>query len=214
MDIYNEGFKEIYRKIQALEKQNLQSSPSITDEETSIQLEIRALYHNILLVHPAIVVAKSIDTLLWKHCFHKKIEAYRKQIRAMTANLDSKYKDRDVHAVAQSFAQFRSEDQLLHLTSALQAFLVQALTFYQALIAEFESKRGATVYNDDYIKRQIHFSLLYLGDVTRYSEIHRSSSSSSTSKQQKDWSVCERYYMRARQAMPGSGNPYNQASFT
>lgn len=182
------------------------ASPTSSDD-SSIQLEIRNLYHSILLGYPSIVVAKNIETLMWKKCFHCYIEAYRVEIKELTGVLDSKYKDRGKGAghVAQSFSQYKTEEKLLQFSSALEKFLAQALAFYQKLISEFEERKLKNVGDDEYSRRQIYYSLLYLGDVARYAEIHSAS-------KQKDWSVSERYYKRARQTMPSSGNPYNQVS--
>ena len=161
-----------------------------------------------MLDFPATVEAKNIETLLWKKCFHSHIEAYRQDIKKLAVVLDTKYNDRGNSAghVAQSFAQYKSEENLLQLTSSLERFLAQALAFYQELICEFEKRRSNSVGDDAYSRRQIYFCLLYLGDVARYAEIH------SVSSKHKDWSVPERYYTRALQTMPGSGNPYNQVS--
>jgi hypothetical protein len=187
-----------------LEKQSLDSSCS--EDLTGIQLEIRNTYRSILLLYPQIVLRKSIDSMLWKNCFHKKIEEYRKEIKKLTAVLDVKYEDRQGRKVAQSFSQYKSEEKLLQLSSALEQFLAQASAFYQQLIAEFENKREMTACDDLYVTRQIYVCLLCLGDLARYSEIH------STSSKIKDWSVAERYYKRSQQMMPDSGNPYNQVS--
>jgi hypothetical protein len=169
--------------------------------------ECLSLYRSLLTDFPEIVVEKSIDTLLWRSCFHTKIEAARKEIKALTLCLDEKYGVRG-GGVAKNYSQFKSEERLVQVCSALQVFLSQALSFYQNLITTFDEKGGNIEYDTSYVKRQQYLCLLYMGDVARYTELHADSS------KHKDWTTAVRYYNRARYAMPDSGNPHNQVRYT
>lgn len=195
---------------QVLEAQRSDSvSLGASLDDGEIGIEIRSLYRSLLFDNPQVVQAKNIDSLLWKKCFHRKIEESRKGIKKMTALLDATYTERRSGGVAKSFSQYRAEERLLQLNRALESFLALALSFYQGVCAEFETRSNAALQQHRdveaaYASRQVHLSCLYMGDLARYSELHAASS------KQKDWSVAARYYERARRVMPDSGNPHNQ----
>ena len=193
------GFIDLYSRIQKLEKEI--SDGSSHDED--IQCEIRSLYQRILFEHPVIASTKRINNLLWKNCFHKRIESQRHMIKKLTAELDSKYKGRHGH-VAQSFSQFKSEEKLLVMSTSLEHFVAQSLDFYHNLIATLEVQRNTSNLSSEYISQQLYMCYLHLGDLARYAEIH------SKTSRKKDWTAARRYYERARLMMPNSGNAFNQ----
>jgi hypothetical protein len=53
------------------------------------------------------------------------------------------------------------------------------------------------------VMKQIHRTLIYLGDIARYQELH-------SERAEKDFAHAEEYYLKALGVVPGSGNPHNQ----
>lgn len=51
--------------------------------------------------------------------------------------------------------------------------------------------------------KQIHRTLIYLGDIARYQELH-------SERAEKDFTHAEEHYLKALAVVPGSGNPHNQ----
>eukprot|EP00624_Nannochloropsis_granulata_P003797 evm.model.NODE_29163_length_12829_cov_16.997583.3 len=198
---------ELYRLTTQQEqtlKQVIRSRPTEIGEIEGLRNAIREAYVRLLFQDPTYAASKDMDQSLWKTCFYRKIEEFRKMIRkyaAAASNAESKamaHKARaELHAVCAAFGEF----------------IAEALTFYQDLMGRYErlqaTKReevgeeaGAGALEQHCVK-SIHRCLIFLGDLTRYRELHSEST-------RKDWSQAEKWYYQAIDAMPTSGNPHNQ----
>jgi len=185
-------------------KQVIRSRPTEQEEIESLRNAIREAYVRLLFQDPTYAASKDMDQSLWKTCFYRKIEEFRKMIRkyaAAASNAESKamaHKARaELHAVCASFGEF----------------IAEALTFYQDLMGRYERlqatrrekermETGAEALEQNCVK-SIHRCLIFLGDLARYRELHSEST-------RKDWSQAEKWYFQAIDAMPTSGNPHNQ----
>jgi len=182
----------------------LRSRPTEVGEIEGLRNAIREAYVRLLFQDPTYAASKDMDQSLWKTCFYRKIEEFRKKIRkyaAAASNAESKamaHKARaELHAVCAAFGEF----------------IAEALTFYQDLMGRYEllqitqreeggEEAGAGALEQHYVK-SIHRCLIFLGDLARYRELHSEST-------RKDWSQAEKWYYQAIDAMPTSGNPHNQ----
>ena len=185
-------------------KQVLRSRPTEGGEIEGLRNAIREAYVRLLFQDPTYAASKDMDQSLWKTCFYRKIEEFRKEIRkyaAAASNAESKamaHKARaELHAVCAAFGEF----------------IAEALTFYQDLMGRYEllqaaqreegrEEAGAGALEEHCVK-SIHRCLIFLGDLARYRELHSEST-------RKDWSQAEKWYYQAIDAMPTSGNPHNQ----
>ena len=144
----------------------------------------------ILLNYPEFAAEKDIDLVLWKYCFYRQIEEYRKEL--------SKFAKSTVESGLQN------NDSLRQLESQFQMFLGKADYFYVLLMHELEEKLQYDSDNEatyNIRKKSIYSCLVYLGDISRYKEI---------SNEPKSWDVAETYYERASFLCPSHGNAQNQ----
>ena len=172
---------------------------------------LRKDYHTLLVEHPdlSLNVKKDIDSMLWKTCYYRQIEEFRASIKKTTSIIENA---NDIILTEKATA------HLSKLTVALMKFLADAISSYQDLLLQYESKiKGLKWKNKNIISNEIgnaiiqniHRCLLHLGDLTRYNELH---SELETEETQKNYIVSQKYYERASFIFPKSGNPYNQLS--
>jgi hypothetical protein len=180
-----------------------------------------------LLEYPSISVSKDIHSSLWKICFYKSIEEYRKIFRKLASLINERNEavanpNFEHHSstkfLSMSSTKFeeheKAKHQLVRFNAEFQSFLSEINLFYDDLmkklffimpkanmIADSESHSIASD-----IRGSIFKCLLYLGDVARYAELH-------SENRLKNWTIAERYYERAARIMPDSGNPHNQVLF-
>lgn len=182
----------------------LKENPKENGKEiNSLLLTIRNDYRNLIVEQPTLSssIKKDIDGLLWKQCYYKQIEEYRRGIKKTSGLVD------------QEKTRALAEQHLLKLTAAFLKFLNDAVSNYQDLLQRLESKYRATKslppltsssqHEINCLLQSIHRCLLYLGDLTRYRVLH-------ADHIDKDYSESERYYERAAFIIPQSGNPHNQ----
>ena len=67
-------------------------------------------------------IKKDIDGLLWKQCYYKQIEEYRRGIKKTTGLVDNEK------------SKSMAEQHLLRLTSAFIKFLIDSMANYQDLL--------------------------------------------------------------------------------
>lgn len=169
-----------------------------------------ALEYTLLTDFEAALV-QNTEANLWKLTHYKTIEEYRKRLKL----LGSKKKSED-----------RNEYRIL--SSHFRSFLTEASGFYISLIIKIHCLHGIVetsiisdlqlIWQDqsDYIVEPkplskqhlekldlvVYRSLIYLGDLARYREIH--------ADKKKQWGLCRKFYGLANSMMPWMGNPYNQ----
>jgi hypothetical protein len=86
-------------------------------------------YSDVILTQPALAATKNIDNILWKHCFYRTIEDYRKRIRMLTQEIE-----RMQSSISLNHIISESEQNLLRLGMAYNKFLSDSMTYYQELL--------------------------------------------------------------------------------
>ena len=192
------------------------SSQDNGEKKDLIWKNIRVRYTKLIIEYPTKNILLDIHGKLWKHCFYNQIEEYRKGIKKTTAAITAQ----DALSLQ---LQERARHHLIKLSSAFQTFLSEASLFYNDFLTQLENKLKVELAEDDAstqdtdvddvdnIKNSVTDDvlsavckcLLYLGDLSRYSQLH-------SENREKNWTIAERYYSRAVWLMPSSGNPHNQ----
>ena len=99
---------------------------------------MRQDYQLLIINHPG--VGKDVDSALWKHCFYRQIEEYRKSIRktvqiienqGATGTGTSGESAGGRHATADPLMLEKAKSHLARLNSAFAKFLSDSITFYQ-----------------------------------------------------------------------------------
>ena len=183
-------------------------------EISKILNTIRSNYHKLLVYYPQFCssLSKDVDTLLWKSCFYKQIDEYRKSIKRTIDIIDND--DGNNIDTTSSVLLDKAKLHLLKLTAVFNNFLADSIAFYQDLMLQLENIYKTNTTNDNNITttntststtilKFIHRCLLYLGDLLRYQELY-------AENKEKDYSESECYYRRAAFLLPSSGNPHNQ----
>lgn len=91
---------------------------------------IRSAYKEVIVRHPLLALSKNVDSVLWKQCFYKRIEEYRKRIRQFTSS-----PPRPV-LVQTSSPPTKPSTSLFQLGNDLSIFIAEAKVFYQTLLLE------------------------------------------------------------------------------
>lgn len=135
----------------------------------------------LILQYPQIATQKNIDNILWKHCYYRNIEAYRKKIRQLSTILEKPYTRTPI-----TDAQYHEYRQnLMKMSASLNQYLSQSAAFYENFLMKLEHlieikvtsretisdlnlQNNLTADIDAYLK-SLYFCLLYLGDIARYS---------------------------------------------
>ncbi|CAI2174764.1 16152_t:CDS:10 [Funneliformis geosporum] len=203
---------DLYKSSVELEVELRQAtkSRSIFDKHVAtLRSKLRDTYEKIIFLDYELAQSKEVEQNLWKNVYYKVIEDFRKKIRALPA------------------PNVKTKSTSKKLTSSFRSFLHEATGFYysfiQKLAIHFELKQldpvikkfGLTIeptdvsqrsYSEDIKQRAVlscHKSLIFLGDLARYRELH-------SDRSNKNWSTACDYYNHARQLVPESGNPHNQ----
>ncbi|CAM9486147.1 unnamed protein product, partial [Scytosiphon promiscuus] len=200
----------------------LKTRPSESRDVQALRAEMRGAYSEILGMDPEFCASKDVELLLWKNCYYKRIEDFRKRLRKY-AHLASSLE----RAKA-----FEAREHLHGICQAFGRFLSEATEFYSSLLRRFEAMQhqyakggelsasavsggvrgpmGAGNSSDQrrarllrLVVQSINRCFIFLGDLARYRELHGENSV-------KDWTTAERYYHQALAVLPTSGNPHNQ----
>lgn len=191
--------REIMREISELEKE-LKATNNASRMYTLLN-KMKNRYKELIIHHPILTATKNLDNMLWKHCFYKTIEDYKKKIKNLSNAIEKQ-------TVGYDEVVTEEQQTLVKLGTYYNKFLCDSMTFYQDLLLTLEENfktTEASSLKDELIARLrgIHSCLLYLGDLARYAEINNPNKN-------KNFSVAEKYYKRASQVFPDSGNPHNQ----
>eukprot|EP00953_Heterococcus_sp_UTEX-ZZ885_P015680 8830-Heterococcus_DN1.PRE.1 len=192
--VHNQALQE-EKKLREL----LRSTPSESAEAQALRDVIRQLHSSVIAKDPLFAARVDVEQSLWKSCYYKRIEDFRKRIRkyanAAVASGDALSREH-LHRICQSFGRF----------------LTDASAFYAGMLSSFETQlhfpersthQSLTSADCDRLSLSIHRCLIFMGDLARYRELHSESST-------KDWSKAEAHYQKALEAMPHGGNPHNQ----
>lgn len=183
------------QKIKALKEEDPKRNAS---KIAAMSGELRVDYRKLIVYHTHFIFKekKDADTQMWKNCFYKQIEDFRRSIRKNTAELAT-FADSDMRIEKQRY-------YLVQLTSALLTFLSDSTVFYQDMMLELEMRIQQMVDSDvDIMIKCVYRCLLFLGDLARYREMYSENAN-------KNFVEAERYYERAALMFSNSGNAQNQ----
>jgi hypothetical protein len=206
----------LHKATQALEanlKALMRARPGEIGEIETQRNQIRDNYRRLLFLDPVYASGKEVEQSLWKVCYYKRIEEFRKRIRKIAAAASSNDKASagkaraELHAVCTDFSSFIG-DSINFYTELMTAFEAMHRQQQSSRRVRRNSAGGAATASEaaapehDCLK-SIHRCLIFLGDLARYRELHSENA-------RKDWSQAERWYYAAIDVMPSSGNPHNQ----
>jgi hypothetical protein len=147
----------IHRDISLLEKELLSpSTPSSHDDKDEIQKKIIICCKELIICYPQVAASKNIDNILWKHCYYRNIEAYRKRIRQLSTILEKlpvpshpsphlAYRGQLSHhpggggAAAEVLKYQEHKQHLMQMSSALNQYLSHAAAFYESFLMQLEN---------------------------------------------------------------------------
>ena len=99
---------------------------------------IRTAYKEVVVCHPLLAASKNVDNILWKQCFYKRIEQYRKRIRQFTATSPTR-----PTLVSTPNTPTKPTTSLFQLGNDLSIFIAEAKAYYQSLLLEVNSQSAA-----------------------------------------------------------------------
>ena len=144
----------------------------------------------------AFAIQSELEQILWKPCFYRRIEEFRRRIRK--------------YASAVSSPDQRVRQHFVQVSNDFRQFLNESTIFYEQLHTFFRTslEQPPQHHENDPEKREknrqsCHRCLIFLGDLARYKELHNQ-------KSKKDFTKAEEYYHKAIAVLPESGNPHNQ----
>ncbi|CAH0478718.1 unnamed protein product [Peronospora belbahrii] len=179
----------------------LRANPLNTQDANVLRRRFMDAALRLVDIHTTFAASKEVELALWKPCFYRRIEDFRRRIRKYAAAAQT---DRNVR---EHFARVSSE---------FQQFLTEASGFYVHLRDVFASwlqqnQLGAAPTNSsdaaasDIVccRHSLHRCYVFLGDLARYRELH-------SQKAKKNFAAAEALYHRALAVLPENGNPHNQ----
>ncbi|ETP25267.1 hypothetical protein F441_01848 [Phytophthora nicotianae CJ01A1] len=183
-----------YMELVALDKQLrdlLRANPLNAQDANALRRRLMDAATRLADAHPAFAANKEVEQALWKPCFYRRIEDFRRRIRKYATAAQT---DRNVR---EHFARVSSE---------FQQFLTESAAFYAHLRDVFASWLQTSQDDIDAIVRcrqSLHHCYVFLGDLARYRELH-------SQKAKKNFAAAEALYHRALAVLPENGNPHNQ----
>eukprot|EP01114_Cavostelium_apophysatum_P021904 TRINITY_DN7768_c0_g2_i3.p1 TRINITY_DN7768_c0_g2~~TRINITY_DN7768_c0_g2_i3.p1 ORF type:complete len:559 (+),score=174.23 TRINITY_DN7768_c0_g2_i3:260-1936(+) len=201
---------KLFNKSQELDKElrTLLKKKNPQDKQVaSIRLSIRECYEKILFTDFDLAASKEVEQNLWKTCYYKVIEDFRKRIRKHAMLV------KNAQAVAGQPPK-PTADELQKMCEGFRVFLAGATKFYQNLVENLRSAYNLHIdgtidyYADpDKVHKaflSVHRCYIFLGDLARY---HRDLIGHPA---QGDWTKAYQYYQQALLLVPDNGNPHNQ----
>ncbi|CAI5742554.1 unnamed protein product [Peronospora destructor] len=137
--------RHAYMEMVALDKQLrdlLRANPLNVQDANVLRRRLMDAVMRLTDTHMEFAVSKEVELALWKPCFYRRIEDFRRRIRKYAAAAQT---DRNVR---EHFARVSSE---------FHQFLTEASTFYTYLSNVFAT---------------LHRCYVFLGDLARYRELH------------------------------------------
>ncbi|KAI9910873.1 hypothetical protein PsorP6_010714 [Peronosclerospora sorghi] len=171
----------------------LHANPLNTQDANEVRHRLMNAATRLADTYPVFSVSKEVELALWKPCFYRRIEDFRRRIRkyAITAQADRNLRE-----------------HFARLSSEFQQFLSEATDFYMHLrdvFARWLQQNGGTTKESDttLFRQSLHRCYVFLGDLARYRELH-------SQKAKKNFAAAEALYYRALAVVPENGNPHNQ----
>lgn len=176
-------------------------------EIAELSIKVRQEYRKLIVQHTSFLSQekRDVDGLLWKNCFYKRIEEFRRSLKKHTPELNQLT---PYTAAYDKHCLFLSK-----LSFSFKSFLSESVAFYQEMMTELEervkqrSTSTTTSNNNTEVAtatlRCVYRCLLYLGDLERYKELY-------SGGEPKAFNEAEQYYVKATISDPSSGNAHNQ----
>ncbi|KAI9103168.1 hypothetical protein DFS34DRAFT_355216 [Phlyctochytrium arcticum] len=186
----------------------------------AVRFRLRDELQNLIFFDFEFAQTKDIEAVLWK-THYRVIDDFRKALKEITSR---------VRRAGRSNSIPNEKRDLRALTGAFRTFLAEAIAFYLRFIwrlsQAFALSDVQTIvlpeleidilghepvppYSHITSESQIrarnscHRSLIYLGDLARYREVH-------ADRKTKNWAPARMFYNIALQLLPSIGNPFNQ----
>ncbi|KAJ3047304.1 hypothetical protein HK097_011655, partial [Rhizophlyctis rosea] len=190
-------------------------------EVSNLRQQLRDTYEQIIFSDIDLALSKDVEANVWKIAHYRFIEEFRKKVKTISNN--AKQRGGSSRALSQEERQ-----QMRILTASFRSFLTEAngfyLSFIQKMTHRFDlerverivlqkldvvfstgARRGETIGPAMQTKALMvcHRALIFLGDLSRYREIH-------ADKKEKNWALAKSFYELALRLVPTNGNPFNQ----
>jgi hypothetical protein len=89
---------------------------------------------------------RDVHLMLWKSCFYKQIEDFRKSIRKYASYIEEKKTNQGFAITDQSINQEKLKSHVSKLTSSFILFLTDSINFYLSLMKEVSLKLNFFMY--------------------------------------------------------------------
>uniref|UniRef100_K3X593 DNA/RNA-binding domain-containing protein n=1 Tax=Globisporangium ultimum (strain ATCC 200006 / CBS 805.95 / DAOM BR144) TaxID=431595 RepID=K3X593_GLOUD len=205
--------RRLYREIVEVEKQLrelLRANPLNSQDANVLRSRLVEKAKAIADVSPAFAASKEIEQALWKPCFYKRIEDFRRRIRKYASAPSNDRSVREHFArVSTEFQRFLNESSAFyeHLRDAYAAWLstnrVSRIASNSAPSFTSNVPAGAAQDAIPRCRQSLHRCFIFLGDLARYRELH-------SQKAKKNFAAAESFYYKALALLPENGNPHNQ----
>lgn len=214
--------RRLYRDIVDVEKQLrelLRSNPLNAQDANALRRRLVDDARQLALAAPTFAAQRELEQVLWKPCFYKRIEDFRRRIRKYASAPAADRSVREHFAkVSHEFQEFLTDASAFydHLRDAYTTWLLQHRV---TRIASSLSSSSASINtgintgmtplvseaaeNVDKCRTSLHRCLVFLGDLARYRELH-------SQKAKKNFVAAENFYYKALAVIPENGNPHNQ----
>ncbi|CAI5741967.1 unnamed protein product [Hyaloperonospora brassicae] len=192
--------RRAYTDLVTLDKQLrdlLRANPLNAHDANALRRQLMDAAMRLADAYPLFAAEKEVELALWKPCFYRRIEDFRRRIRKYAAAAQTE------RNVREHFDRVSKEFQL---------FLAEAAGFYTHLRDVFatwlqRAQQGDAVATDrsdaTRCRQSLHRCYVFLGDLARYQELH-------SQRAKKNFAAAGALYYRALAVMPENGNPHNQ----
>uniref|UniRef100_A0AAV1VFU7 Protein SMG7 n=1 Tax=Peronospora matthiolae TaxID=2874970 RepID=A0AAV1VFU7_9STRA len=192
--------RRAYTDLVTLDKQLrelLRANPLNAQDANALRRQLIDAVVRLADTYPLFAAEKEVELALWKPCFYRRIEDFRRRIRKYAAAAQTE------RTVREHFDRVSTEFQL---------FLTEAASVYTHLRDVFatwlqRARQGAAVATDSSdaarCRQSLHRCYVFLGDLARYQELH-------SQRAKKNFTAAGALYYRALAVMPENGNPHNQ----
>ncbi|TMW58237.1 hypothetical protein Poli38472_011825 [Pythium oligandrum] len=201
--------RRLYREIVDVEKQLrelLRSNPLNAQDANVLRSRLMEKARILTQVSPTFAAARELEQVLWKPCFYKRIEDFRRRIRKYASAPSTDRTVREHFArVSNEFQEFLTDASAFYenLRESLTRWLLQNRVSRIAASGPSSAAASEAGANIDKCRQSLHRCLVFLGDLARYRELHGQ-------KAKKNFAAAENFYNKALAVIPENGNPHNQ----
>ncbi|KAJ3126276.1 hypothetical protein HK098_007748 [Nowakowskiella sp. JEL0407] len=202
----------------------LKNNSPFSNETNTIRLSLRSFYLNALLYDLQNSIENDLEASLWKLVHYRTIEEFRKRVKVIHQAAKAKNQNKLANAEKHNLRQLSAEFQfflkdattfylqfILHLTKLysldpVEKFVLKNLEFLNLQITNIPELPPSTIISPELQSAAVqicHRSLIFLGDLQRYVEMH-------SERKPKNWNVARTFYSLALLLVPENGNPFNQ----